>query len=57
MKTLIAAAALAIGLMGVTATTADAYPHHGGGYHHGHRHCTGWGWHHHHERYCRGWGW
>jgi hypothetical protein len=52
MKTLIAAAALAVGLMGATVSVADAYPHHGWG-HHGHRHCTSWGHHHH----CRGWGW
>jgi Spy/CpxP family protein refolding chaperone len=52
MKALLAAAALVVGLLGVTATAADAYPHHG------HRHCTGWGWHHHHhDRYCSHWGW
>ncbi len=55
MKALIAAAALAVGMMAVTASPADAYPHHGGGWHH-HRHCTGWGFHH-HRRFCRGWGW
>ena len=56
MKTLIAVAALAIGLMGVT-TGAEARWHHDGGWgHHHHRHCMGWGWHHHHERFCRGWG-
>ena len=50
MKALLVAAALAVGLMGVTITAADA--------HHGHRHCTSWGWHsHHHGRFCRGWGW
>lgn len=52
MKALITAAALVVGLMG-TMTAADAYPHHGWGHHHGHRHCTSWGHHHH----CRGWGW
>ena len=53
MKAILAAAALAVGLMGVATTAADAYPHH-----HGHRHCTSWGWHHHHhDRFCRGWGW
>jgi len=57
MKTVIAAAALAVGLMGVTTGAAEArHWHHGGwGWHH-HRHCTGWGYHH-HRRWCRGWGW
>jgi hypothetical protein len=54
MKAVIAAAALAVGLMGVTATSAEAYPHHPWGWHH--RHCVGWGWHH-HARYCRVWHW
>ncbi|MEI9991574.1 MAG: hypothetical protein WDM86_16205 [Rhizomicrobium sp.] len=56
MKTLLTAAVLAVGLMGVTVTAADAYPHHHGWGHH--RHCTSWGWRHHHrDRWCRGWGW
>jgi Spy/CpxP family protein refolding chaperone len=54
MKVLLTAAALAVGLMAVTATAADARP-----WHHGHhRHCSSWGWHHHHhDRWCRHWGW
>ena len=59
MKTVIAAAALAVGLMGVTTGAAEARWHHGwhSGWHH-HRHCISWGWsHHRHERYCRRWGW
>jgi Spy/CpxP family protein refolding chaperone len=56
MKSLLLAAALAVGMMGVTATAADAHPWHHHGWHH-HRHCVGWGWHHHHERFCRHWGW
>jgi hypothetical protein len=61
MKALVAAAALAVGLMGVTATSADAYPHHPWGWHsgyyhggYGHHGCHYWGWHHGH-RWCRGW--
>jgi hypothetical protein len=56
MKALIAAAALAVGMMAVTTGTAEARWHHHSGWGH-HRHCTGWGWGHHHRRYCRGWGW
>jgi hypothetical protein len=56
MKALIAAAAIAVGMMAVTTGTAEArWHHHGGGWGH-HRHCTGWGYHH-HNRFCRGWGW
>jgi hypothetical protein len=61
MKALIAAAALAVGLLGASATTADAITIHigGGGYHHGYYHGGyyhggGYGYHHHG---CRGWGW
>jgi len=57
MKKIITAAALVVGLIGVSMSAAEAYPHHGWHHHGGHRHCTGWGWHHHHERFCRGWGW
>jgi len=58
MKTVIAAAALAVGLMGVTTGAAEARWHHGwhSGWHH-HRYCSSWGWRHHHTRYCRGWRW
>lgn len=56
MKALLTAAALAVGLMGASVTSADALTIHLGGHHH--RHCTSWGWHHHHhDRYCRHWGW
>jgi len=60
MKALIAAVALAAGMMAVTTGAAEARWHggwHGGGwgYHH-HRHCTGWGYHH-HRRWCHGWRW
>jgi hypothetical protein len=63
MKALIASV-FALGLLGASATSADAltihiggghhwhggYYHGGYGYHHG---CRGWGWHHGH-RWCRG---
>jgi hypothetical protein len=56
MKALIASV-FALGLLGASASTADALTIHVGGGHH-HRHCTNWGWHHHHhDRYCRHWGW
>ncbi|MEJ0024515.1 MAG: hypothetical protein WDN01_00695 [Rhizomicrobium sp.] len=57
MKKIIASA-FALGLLAASAMPAAALTIHLGGHHHGHRHCTSWGWHHHHhDRYCRGWGW
>jgi hypothetical protein len=60
MKTLIASV-FALGLLGASATSADALTIHfgGGGYHHWHggwhhHGCRGWGWHH-GRRWCRGW--
>ncbi|MEI9991575.1 MAG: hypothetical protein WDM86_16210 [Rhizomicrobium sp.] len=57
MKNVIASV-FALGLLAASAMPAAALSIHIGGGHHGHRHCTSWGWHHHHhDRYCRGWGW
>jgi hypothetical protein len=56
MKALFASV-FVLGLLGASVSSADALTISVGGDHHGHRHCTGWGWHAHHHRYCRGWGW
>jgi len=56
LKTIVASI-FALGLLAATAMPAAALTISIGDHHHGHRHCTGWGWHHrHHDRYCRGWG-
>ncbi|MBV9905580.1 MAG: hypothetical protein JO346_13480 [Alphaproteobacteria bacterium] len=59
MKSLIAAAALTVGMFALGTSAADARPyHHGHGWdRHHHRHCVSWGWHHRHMRVCRRWGW
>ena len=52
MKAFLTVAALAIGLSGLTATAAQAWPHH--------RHCARWVtvWHHHHHNtFCARWVW
>jgi hypothetical protein len=57
MKALIASV-FALGLLAAATPAGAITIHIGDGHHHGHRHCTSWGWHHHHhDRYCRGWGW
>jgi hypothetical protein len=63
MKAVIASI-FALGLLGASASSAQALTIHvGTGYHHGHhygwhhhRHCSRWGWHH-HARFCRHWRW